>query len=86
MFLSKAWQQLIRLARGSRVTSARKPSRRPPSRRLCLEPLEDRCLLSSYTAATVSDLIADINAANAAGGSNTISLVTGRGGRGRGHP
>jgi hypothetical protein len=32
-------------------------------------------LLSSYTAVTVSDLIADINAANAAGGSNTITLA-----------
>jgi hypothetical protein len=32
-------------------------------------------LLSSYTAATVSDLIADIKAANAAGGSNTITLA-----------
>jgi hypothetical protein len=29
----------------------------------------------SYTAATVSDLIADINAANAAGGTNTITLT-----------
>jgi hypothetical protein len=34
-------------------------------------------LPSGYTAATVSDLIADINAANAAGGSNTITLVGG---------
>jgi hypothetical protein len=40
-----------------------------------LERLEDRALLSSFTAATVSDLIADINAANAAGGSNTITLA-----------
>jgi hypothetical protein len=31
--------------------------------------------LSSYTAASVSDLIADINAANAAGGTNTITLT-----------
>jgi hypothetical protein len=43
--------------------------------RLNLEPLEDRMLPSSYTAATVLDLIADINAANAAGGSNTITLT-----------
>src|SRR5581483_8649669 len=50
---------------------------RPPRRKrvhLRLEVLEDRILLSHYTAATVSDLIADINAANAAGGSNTITL------------
>jgi hypothetical protein len=37
--------------------------------------LEDRTLLSSYTAATVSDLIADINAANTVGGTNTITLT-----------
>src|SRR6516164_6892663 len=43
--------------------------------RLNLEQLEDRTLLSSYSAATVSDLIADINAANSAGGSNTITLA-----------
>jgi hypothetical protein len=43
--------------------------------RLRLEQLEDRTLLSSYTALTASDLIADINAANAAGGANTITLT-----------
>jgi hypothetical protein len=32
---------------------------------------------SNFTAASVSDLIADINAANLAGGSNTITLVAG---------
>jgi hypothetical protein len=37
--------------------------------------LEDRTLPSSFTAATVSDLIAAINAANKAGGSNTITLT-----------
>jgi hypothetical protein len=37
--------------------------------------LEERTLPSSYTAASVSALIADINAANAAGGSNTITLA-----------
>jgi hypothetical protein len=37
--------------------------------------LEDRTLLTSYTAATVSDLIADINAANQGGGANTITLA-----------
>ena len=49
------------------------PRRRGP--RLGLERLEDRTLPSSYTAATVSDLIADINAANQGGGANTITLA-----------
>jgi hypothetical protein len=49
-----------------------KPRRNP---RLNLEQLEDRTVLSSYSAATVSDLIADINAANKAGGTNTIMLT-----------
>jgi hypothetical protein len=40
-----------------------------------VEQLEGRTLLSSYSAATVSDLVADINAANAANGSNTITLT-----------
>jgi hypothetical protein len=43
--------------------------------RLTVEQLECRTLLSSYSAATASDLIADINAANRAGGSNTITLT-----------
>jgi hypothetical protein len=42
---------------------------------LILEQLEDRTALSNFNAATVSDLIADINAANKAGGSNTITLT-----------
>jgi hypothetical protein len=45
--------------------------------RLALERLEDRTVPASFTAASVADLIADINAANAAGGSNTITLVAG---------
>ncbi len=47
------------------------------SPRLTLERLEDRTLPSNFTAATVSDLIADISAANQQGGSNTITLVAG---------
>jgi hypothetical protein len=39
--------------------------------------LEDRTLLTSYTAATVADLIADLNAANQGGGANTITLAAG---------
>jgi hypothetical protein len=55
--------------------------RRSPRRRhtswSCLpaEVLEVRSLLSSYTAASVSALVADINAANANGGANTITLA-----------
>jgi hypothetical protein len=45
--------------------------------RPAVEQLEDRNVPSNFTAATVSDLIADINAANSAGGSNTIALVAG---------
>ena len=59
--------------RSSRHTKA------PASPRRCMHPrleqLEDRTLMSNYSAATVSDLIADINAANAAGGTNTITLT-----------
>jgi hypothetical protein len=75
MRLRRTWKELIQLVLGSGETNARQPGRRPPPRRLCLEPLEDRYLLS--TAATVAELIAAIKAANAAGGSNTISLVAG---------
>jgi hypothetical protein len=39
-----------------------------------LEALEDRTLLNTYFAATAADLITDIGLANAAGGSNTITL------------
>src|SRR5215470_2284151 len=62
------------------VFAPRSPQRPAPQRRrarLLLEPLEDRALPSAYTATSVADLIADINAANAAGGSNTITLVAG---------
>src|SRR5262249_3102531 len=57
----------------------RQVSRRQPPRcacvRLRLEQLEDRTLPSAFTAFTVSDLIADIKAANNAGGTNTIRLT-----------
>lgn len=61
----------------SEHSSSRHPWPRPTERRtrLVLEQFEDRALPSSYTAASVSALIADINAANAAGGTNTITLT-----------
>jgi len=63
----------------SRNQSPRGQRRKSASRRkkvrLFLEQLEDRALLTSYTAATVSDLITDINLSNKAGGSNTITLT-----------
>jgi hypothetical protein len=40
-----------------------------------LEALEDRCLPSTFCAATATDLIADIKAANLQGGANTIVLT-----------
>jgi hypothetical protein len=57
-----------------------RPSHSPGVRRgtrLALEQLEDRTVPSSFTAATVTDLINDINYANAHPGSHTITLVAG---------
>jgi len=51
------------------------PRPTPRSPRLVLEQFEDRSLPSSYSAATVPALIADITASNAAGGANTIILT-----------
>src|SRR5271166_3554619 len=58
----------------ARRVQRRNPAMRPKKTRFFLEQLEGRALLSSYSAATVSDLIADIAAANAADGANTITL------------
>jgi hypothetical protein len=54
---------------------ARPQAQRRRGVRLALERLEDRTLPSNYAAAGVSDLMADINAANQAGGTNTITLA-----------
>src|SRR5262245_44967147 len=51
-----------------------RPGRGTPPLRV--EVLEARAVPAAFTAASVADLIADINAANA-GGSNTITLVAG---------
>jgi hypothetical protein len=62
-------------------TSIRSPRGRADRRRTArrfrphLEALEDRTLPSTFYAATASDLITDINAANKAGGTNTIVLT-----------
>jgi hypothetical protein len=68
-----------RLARQNNGRPRPLPSRKAHRRgkRLAFEHLEDRTLLSNWTAASVADLIADINAGNKAGGSNTIALVAG---------
>jgi hypothetical protein len=73
------WKMLLTLWLRMAATPLRKTSlrRRQAGRRPLLEVLEDRALPSSYTAGTVADLIADINAANTGGGSNTITLVAG---------
>jgi hypothetical protein len=70
----KQWYRSWRNQPGSRspVGSGCSPRKHV---RLTVEQLEGRMLLSSYSALTVSDLIADINAANKAGGSNTITLT-----------
>jgi hypothetical protein len=56
---------------------ARATDRRRTTSRLRVEALEDRSVPATFTAASVADLIADIKAANAAGGSNTIALAPG---------
>jgi len=58
-----------------RIPKHRVPAPRPKTTRLCLEQLEDRALPSSYTADTAANLIKDIDAANNAGGANTITLA-----------
>jgi hypothetical protein len=68
--LSKRW-----LGRPATSRQVRPQAARPRGLRPVVERLEERTLLSNYTAATVSDLINDITAANTAGGSNTITLV-----------
>jgi hypothetical protein len=56
--LTTLWLTLARVA-------PKKSPRRRPTFRPRLETVEDRALPSAYSAANVSQLIADINAANA---------------------
>src|SRR5262249_5957454 len=67
-------RRLARPHKGRSQPSHAPSWRRCRGTRLVCERLEDRTVPSNFTAATVSDLIADINAANLAGGSNTITL------------
>jgi hypothetical protein len=66
------WRSLRRRNGWQQLSSSRAGRRRSS---LVLERLEDRTALSNFNAATVSDLITDINAANKAGGTNTITLT-----------
>ena len=52
MALWTTWNRIIR-PQAAHLGSRRTPARRRPIHKLCLEVLEDRCLLSSYT---VTDL------------------------------
>jgi hypothetical protein len=74
LFLCLSW-----VSRGTGEAARGRPQAKPPALRRPfrprLEQLEDRALPSSFTAFTASDLIADINAANSAGGTNTITLT-----------
>jgi len=69
---SAKWQ---RIAPGSRRHASRRRRLTSPPQAAALESLENRVLLSAYTAATAAALIADIKAANTAGGANTITLT-----------
>src|SRR5262245_5874735 len=60
-----------------RPRPVRPPAARRRGLRLRLEQLEDRTVPSSFTAASVSELIADINAANLSAEADTITLVAG---------
>ncbi|HEY7310781.1 MAG TPA: choice-of-anchor Q domain-containing protein [Gemmataceae bacterium] len=76
MWLNTLWQRWFGRTRPFPLTrQQRRHLRRRAATRLRLEALEDRTLLSSYTAGSASDLIADIKAANSAGGANTITLT-----------
>ena len=72
------WKTLLRLWRGALGSSRLTSASRRPRLRLTLEALEDRTVPSSYTAATVPELIATIDAANLTPEADTIALVAGR--------
>jgi hypothetical protein len=68
---STKWHRIA--PRGRRQISRRRRLASPPV--AAAESLERRVLLSAFTAATAADLVSAINAANKAGGSNTITLT-----------
>jgi hypothetical protein len=76
MWWQEIYQRFVKRPRTGRW--ARPQAGRRQRARLGVEQLEDRLTPSNFTAATVSDLIADINAANQTGGPNTITLVAGK--------
>src|ERR1022692_1468369 len=69
------WFHSLFASMKSGLSRSRRPQPANRSTRLFVEHLEDRTAPSTFNAATVSDLIADINAANTAGGANTIQLT-----------
>jgi large repetitive protein len=74
MFWQRLWQRwLHRPATCFRTRPA--PRRRA---RLMVEPLEDRAVPATFTAATVADLIAGITAANQSPEADTITLAPGK--------
>jgi hypothetical protein len=72
MWFSSQLRNWRRLALGFRRHS---PRRRRPDYGPPIEALECRTLLTAYAAATAAQLVADINAANKSGGTNTITLT-----------
>lgn len=60
---------------GSRSNNSKRIPRN--SRRLCMEPLEQRSMLASYDVTTVPELISAMDAANLTAEADTISLATG---------
>src|SRR5215203_4951628 len=63
--------------RGAEPQPAPAPRHGRRNRRPTLERLEGRTLFASYAAATVAELVAAINTANATGKSDTITLPAG---------
>src|SRR5262249_22549128 len=76
MWLNEWYERSLRWL--TMTPQVRRPATPRRGLRLRLEPLEDRTVPTTLTAGTVTELVADINAANLAGGSNTITLLAGR--------